>query len=120
MKNGLLFLIIVVSLIFVSGCIKQLPVELPPEQVQEEANQTEVQEQSTEAKAISQEVPEIIEPENINEKSTEIAGFLNDLMLKLHEYNMIIRNLQAENKIMKNKMDNSNASSNKSSSSPES
>lgn len=63
---------------------------------------------------------EIIEPENINEKATDIAGFLNDLMLKLHEYNMVIRNLQAENKVMKNKIDNVNASSNKNSSSPES
>lgn len=62
---------------------------------------------------------EIIEPEHINEKSTEVAGFLNDLMLKLHEYNMVIRNLQAENKVMKNKIDDTNASSNKNSSSPE-
>ena len=48
---------------------------------------------------------EILEPEYINEKSIDLAGVLNDLMLKLHEYNMVIRNLQAENKVMKNKLD---------------
>ena len=47
---------------------------------------------------------EILEPEYINEKSIDLAGVLNDLMLKLHEYNMVIRNLQAENKVMKNKL----------------
>ena len=47
---------------------------------------------------------EILEPEYINEKSNDLAGVLNDLMLKLHEYNMVIRNLQAENKVMKNKL----------------
>lgn len=59
---------------------------------------------------------EIIGPENINEKSTELAGFLNDLMLKLHEYNMVIRNLQAENKVMKNKLDPTVSNNKKSSS----
>src|SRR3989344_5020599 len=63
---------------------------------------------------------EIIEPENINEKSTELAGFLNDLMLKLHEYNMVIRNLQAENKVIKMKLENSSVSNNKKTPSPES
>lgn len=62
---------------------------------------------------------EIIEPESINEKSTEISGFLNDLMLKLHEYNMVLRNLQAENKVSKMKQDKLSASDNKKNSSPD-
>lgn len=60
---------------------------------------------------------EILEPEIINEKSTDLAGFLNDLMLKLHEYNMVIRNLQAENKVMKMKLDPTSASDSKKNSS---
>ena len=59
---------------------------------------------------------EILEPEYINEKSNDLAGVLNDLTLKLHEYNMVIRNLQAENKVMKNKLDPT-ASNNKKNSS---
>ena len=47
---------------------------------------------------------EILEPETINEKAINFADVLNDLMLKLHEYNIIIRNLQAENKVMKEKL----------------
>lgn len=56
---------------------------------------------------------EIIQPENINQRSVDFAGFLNDLMLKLHEYNIVIRNLQAENKVLKMKQQPTSSSENK-------
>ena len=48
---------------------------------------------------------EILEPENLNFQSTEIAGFLNDLLARLHEYDMVVKNLQAENMMLKKKQD---------------
>jgi len=58
---------------------------------------------------------EIIQPENINERSVDFAGFINDLMLKLHEYNIVIRNLQAENKVLKMKLEPTSSNNKKNS-----
>lgn len=44
---------------------------------------------------------EILEPERINLESYKLAGFMNDLLAKLHQHSMIIRNLHAENLLMK-------------------
>ena len=39
----------------------------------------------------------------------------NDLMLKLHEYNIVIRNLQAENKVLKMKLEPTSSNNKKNS-----
>src|SRR3989344_5644801 len=49
---------------------------------------------------------EIIEPEELRFKSTEVAGFLNDVLARLHEYDMVVKNLQAEKIVMKKKQEN--------------
>lgn len=49
---------------------------------------------------------EILDPEELKFQSTEIAGFLNDLLARLHEYDMVVKNLQAENMVMKKKQEN--------------
>ena len=47
---------------------------------------------------------EILEPERINVEAYKIAGFMNDLLAKLHQHSMIIRNLHAENLLMKEQL----------------
>lgn len=47
---------------------------------------------------------EILEPERINLESYKLAGFMNDLLAKLHQHSMIIRNLHAENLLMKEQL----------------
>jgi hypothetical protein len=49
---------------------------------------------------------EILEPEQLNFKSMDFAGFINDLLARLHEYDMVVKNLQAENMTMKKKNEN--------------
>ena len=49
---------------------------------------------------------EILDPEELKFQSTEIAGFLNDLLARLHKYDMVVKNLQAENMVMKKKQEN--------------
>ena len=49
---------------------------------------------------------EILEPEEIKFQSGEMTGFLNDLLARLHEYDMVVKNLQAENMVMKKKQEN--------------
>ena len=46
---------------------------------------------------------EILELEELKFDSRNFAGFLNDLLSRLHEYDMVVKNLQAENMIMKKK-----------------
>ncbi len=46
---------------------------------------------------------EILEPEELKFEARNFAGFLNDLLSRLHEYDMVVKNLQAENMIMKKK-----------------
>ena len=47
---------------------------------------------------------EILEPEEINFKTAELANLLNDLLGKLHDYDMTIKKLQASNFLMKKKL----------------
>jgi len=44
---------------------------------------------------------EIIEPENTKITSQTIAGFLNDLLARLHQTDMLMKNKNAENTILK-------------------
>lgn len=44
---------------------------------------------------------EIIEPVKLNIDSIEISNLLNDLLAKLHNFTMFIKNLQAENIVLK-------------------
>ncbi|MBU2639573.1 MAG: hypothetical protein KKG75_02575 [Nanoarchaeota archaeon] len=48
---------------------------------------------------------EIIEPERLDLDSHKIAEFMNDLLAKLHQHSMIIRNLHAENTLMKQQLE---------------
>ena len=48
---------------------------------------------------------EIIEPEEMSLKTQELAVVLNDLLGKLHDYDLAIKNLQASNFLMKKKLD---------------
>ena len=43
---------------------------------------------------------EIIEPETFHYRATDFAGFFNDLQMRLHRLDMIVKNLRAENKMM--------------------
>ncbi|MBS3157533.1 hypothetical protein J4442_05185 [Candidatus Woesearchaeota archaeon] len=47
---------------------------------------------------------EIIEPEEMNLDSHLLAEYMNDLLAKLHQQSMIIRNMHAENLVMKQKL----------------
>jgi len=49
---------------------------------------------------------EILGPEELKFNSVDFAGFVNDLLARLHEYDMVVKNLQAENKVMKMRQDN--------------
>ena len=44
---------------------------------------------------------EILEPDKLDLESMELGGFLNDLLARLHSYDMVVKNLKAENIIMK-------------------
>lgn len=44
---------------------------------------------------------EILEPEEISYKQRDFTDFLNDLQGRLHKYDMLIKNLSAENKVLK-------------------
>tara|TARA_Y100000034_G_C6838337_1_gene379036 strand:- start:236 stop:559 length:324 start_codon:yes stop_codon:yes gene_type:complete len=47
---------------------------------------------------------EILEPSSFNLKDKEMEDMLNDLLAKLHQQSMIVRNLHAENVMMKKKL----------------
>lgn len=47
---------------------------------------------------------EIIDPEKIDIDSHLFAEYMNDLLAKLHQQSMVIRNLHAENLVMKEKL----------------
>ena len=47
---------------------------------------------------------EIIEREEMNLDSHLLAEYMNDLLAKLHQQSMIIRNMHAENLVMKQKL----------------
>lgn len=48
---------------------------------------------------------EILEPNNFNLNSNKITNMFNDLLAKLHENNIILRNAQAENIILKRELE---------------
>ncbi|MBS3167002.1 hypothetical protein J4403_02230 [Candidatus Woesearchaeota archaeon] len=48
---------------------------------------------------------EILEPQSLELKSQELTDFLNDLITRLHNYNVIVNNLQAENILMKQQLE---------------
>jgi len=47
---------------------------------------------------------EIIDPANMNMDSHQFAEYMNDLLAKLHQQSMVIRNLHADNLVMKEKL----------------
>ena len=50
---------------------------------------------------------EILEPINMNMKCTNLSNLFNDLLAKLHRYDMVVKNMNAENVILKKKLGNS-------------
>ncbi|MEK6835259.1 MAG: hypothetical protein AABX61_03290 [Nanoarchaeota archaeon] len=51
---------------------------------------------------------EILEPEELKFGRMDFGGFINDLLARLHEYDMVVKNLQAENMVMKKNQDKKN------------
>jgi len=47
---------------------------------------------------------EILEPNKLSFESKNIDNLLNDLLAKLHQQSMVVRNLHAENVLMKQKL----------------
>lgn len=47
---------------------------------------------------------EILQPEHMEVKSVDFSNFINDLLARLHQYNAIVANLNAENIVMKKKL----------------
>lgn len=43
---------------------------------------------------------EILEPEQFSYRAADFAGFFNDLQMRLHKLDMIVKNLRAENKVL--------------------
>ncbi|MBI2109555.1 hypothetical protein HYT58_00075 [Candidatus Woesearchaeota archaeon] len=50
---------------------------------------------------------EIIEPLNFNIEANQINDVLNDLIARLHQYDMILKNIHAENIILKREIEKS-------------
>ena len=48
---------------------------------------------------------EIIEPLSFNAKCTDMSNMINDLLAKIHRYDMVVKNMNAENVILKRKLD---------------
>ena len=53
---------------------------------------------------------EILNPEKLNFNNIEVANVLNDLLARLHHYDMLVKNLNASNQVMKKKLDQANVS----------
>jgi len=47
---------------------------------------------------------EILSPENLTFNNIEIGNVLNDLLARLHHYDMVVKNLTASNKMIKKKL----------------
>ena len=47
---------------------------------------------------------EILSPDALSSKQQEINNFINDLIARLHQYDMILKNVHAENVMLKRKM----------------
>lgn len=50
---------------------------------------------------------EIISPDKFHLEHIEISGFLNDLMARLHRTDMLLKNIIAENKVLKKEVEKS-------------
>lgn len=48
---------------------------------------------------------EITEPLNIGMKCVDLSNMMNDLLAKIHRYDMAVKNLNAENVLLKRKID---------------
>lgn len=48
---------------------------------------------------------EILEPKDFKTTAKDAADLLNDLLAKLHQYDMFVKNLQAENILLKRKLE---------------
>lgn len=48
---------------------------------------------------------EILEPNDFNLKSNKLTNMFNDLLAKLHENNLILRNTQAQNILLRRELD---------------
>lgn len=55
---------------------------------------------------------EILSPEHLEFKSVDFADFVNDLLARLHHYNMIVTNLNSENKVLKMNLEKFSAKDN--------
>jgi len=47
---------------------------------------------------------EIIKPEEFSITNNQIMDFLNDLIARLHKYDMVVKNLRAENLVLKKRI----------------
>ena len=48
---------------------------------------------------------EILEPDSLDFDSLEAANIINDLLARLHRYDMLVKNLSAENTLLKKKLE---------------
>ncbi|HLD12972.1 MAG TPA: hypothetical protein VJB87_05280 [Candidatus Nanoarchaeia archaeon] len=48
---------------------------------------------------------EILAPEELTLKERNISNFVNDLLARLHQYDMILKNIHAENVLLKRKLE---------------
>ncbi len=48
---------------------------------------------------------EILEPAGLELDSNNVSDVLNDLLAKLHRYDMLVKNFNAENKVLKQKLE---------------
>jgi hypothetical protein len=44
---------------------------------------------------------EIIEPQKLNVQTSDLANLFNDLLARLHQYDMAVKNLNAQNRVLK-------------------
>ena len=48
---------------------------------------------------------EVLDPDNVGMKSTDINNMLNDLLAKMHQYDMAMKNMYAQNILLKRRVD---------------
>ena len=53
---------------------------------------------------------EIISPEELKFSNIEVGNMFNDLLARLHNYDMLVKNLTASNQVMKKKMEDAKVS----------
>ena len=52
---------------------------------------------------------EVLKPDKFNLESKDFENFVNDLLAKLHQYDMVIKNLKAHNMLLNKKLGTSGA-----------